>query len=200
MISITGSEALVRLLEQDDVRSVLDIGSGTGTHARMMREAGREVTTISLSPPADLIGDHAAFDFSGDPFDAIWASHVLEHQPDPGAFLRKCFADLRAGGVLAVTVPPPKHEIVGGHLSLWNTGLLLYHLVVAGFDCREARVSGCYADGPEFEPYNLSVIIRKVPAALPPLAFDKGDIERLAQFFPLPVRHGFDGRLAPIDW
>jgi SAM-dependent methyltransferase len=193
------SEALLRLMEYGDVRRVLDIGSGNGAHAAALRATGRDVTAISLQPPADLIGDYLALEVPG-PFDAIWASHVLEHQPNPGMFLWRCHGDLRDGGVLAVTVPPPKHEIVGGHMTLWNAGLLLYHLVVAGFDCREARVSGVYADAPGETPYNLSVIVRKVPAALPPLAFDSGDIERLAKFFPLPVRHGFDGRLAPVNW
>jgi SAM-dependent methyltransferase len=199
MIPPHGGEALDRLLAYADVRRVLDIGSGAGDQAAILRTAGREVTTVSMMPPADFVGDYIALELPG-AFDAIWASHVLEHQPNPGLFLRRCFDDLRIGGVLAVTVPPPKHEIVGGHLSLWNAGLLLYHLVVAGFDCRNARVSGCYANGPAYVPYNLSVIVRKVPAALPPLACDAGDIERLAEFFPLPVRQGFDGRLAPIDW
>ena len=60
---------------------------------------------------------------------------------------------LKEGGVLAITVPPLKNEIVGGHLSLWNSGILLYQLVVAGFDCREAIVKK-YG-------YNISVIVKK---------------------------------------
>lgn len=198
-----GGEALDRLLRAyPDALHILDIGSGPGLHAGLMRAAGREVVTISMLPPADYVGDYLGMPRSVRPLcDAIWASHVLEHQPDPGAFLRCCFADLRDDGVMAVTVPPPKHEIVGGHLSLWNAGLLLYHMVVAGFDCRNARVSGCYAGGPLGDvPYNISVIVRKVSAELPTLTFDSGDIERLAQFFPLPVQQGFDGRLLPINW
>jgi SAM-dependent methyltransferase len=200
-ITAFGSEPLVRLMEYDDVKRVLDIGSGAGTQARILRESGREVTTVSIIPPADFVGDYLSLMIPGDPWDAIWASHVLEHQPNPGLFLRHCHKDLRDGGVLVITVPPAKHNIVGGHLSLWNAGLLLYHLIVAGFDCRAARVSGCYVGGhDDGVPYNLSVIVRKVNAVLPPLVCDNGDIERLAQFFPLPARQDFDGRLAPINW
>lgn len=183
-------EALIRLLELQDVKTVIDIGSGDCAHAALMRDAGLTVTTVSLRPPADIVGDY--MDTRLGPADAIWASHVLEHMPDVGVFLAKCFDDLREQGVLAVTVPPAKHDIVGGHLSLWNAGLVLYRLILAGFDCRRARV-GKYG-------YNVSVIVRKQPALLPELAMDAGDIELLAQFFPLAVAQGFDGRLSNIDW
>ncbi len=132
------------------------------------------------------------------PFDCIWASHVLEHQPNVQQFLRKVFADLREGGVLAITVPPLKHQIVGGHLSLWNMGLLLYHLVLAGFDCREAR-------GKQYG-YNISVITPKISAAVPldELRFANGDIERLAEFLPknpgLEWRQSYRGDIAELNW
>jgi len=122
-------EALGRLLEYKDVHSVLDIGCGEQIHADIMREAGMDVTALSLTPPADLYGDYLDIGFD-EKFDAIWASHVLEHSPNPGHFLAKCFEDLRDGGVLAVTVPPAKHEIVGGHVTLWNEGLLLVNLIL----------------------------------------------------------------------
>jgi SAM-dependent methyltransferase len=200
MIAVRGSEALIRLLACRDVRRVLDVGSGIGDHARIMRSAGRQVVTVSLDPPADHVCDYVGNREIGGGFDAIWASHVLEHQPNVGAFLQQCFRDLRDDGVLAVTVPPAKPEIVGGHLTTWNAGLLLYNMILAGFDCREARVSGCYSSGPGYPPYNISVIVRKRQANLPKLRFDQGDIERLARFFPCPVHQGFDGNLDGIGW
>lgn len=184
-------QALSRFLALDHVRTVLDIGAGDNMQAQAMRAAGKQVTTVSLRPPADHIGDYLKASFEGG-FDGIWASHVLEHMPNAGAFLAKCFADLREGGVLAVTVPPAKHQIVGGHVSLWNEGLLLYRLILAGFDCRDARV-GVY-------DYNISVIVTKRLAVLPQLAMDAGDIERIAEFFPVPVAQGFDGRLGCLRW
>src|SRR5690348_15095447 len=171
--------------------TILDIGSGDGEHARGFEAAGCQVTTISLREPASIIGDYMTHEFA-EPFDCLWASHVLEHQPDCGAFLRKCYRDLKDGGTLAVTVPPRKDAIVGGHVSLWNAGLLLYRLILAGFDCKDASV---LAYG-----YNISVIVARRAAVLPALAMDEGDIERLAQFFPLPVRQGFDGNIQRINW
>ena len=184
------AEALERFRRFGDVRTVLDVGSGDGEQAELLRASGKSVTRVSLRPPADVLRDYMQTELG--PVDGIWASHVLEHMPDVGSFLGKCFNDLREGGVLAVTVPPAKHAIVGGHLSLWNEGLLLYRLVLAGFDCRQAQV-GVYG-------YNISVIVRKAPAELPALAMDAGDIERLADFFPVPVWQGFDGRCGNVAW
>lgn len=198
-VTYRGSEALYRLIRYRDVERVLDIGSGTGEQAEFMRSAGLDVTTISYEPPADIVGDFCKLHFE-EAYDAIWASHVLEHQPNVGVFLRKCFHLLRDDGVLAVTVPPAKPDIVGGHLTVWNAGLLLYNLIMAGFDCREARVSPVYSSGPGYPPYNISVIVRKREAVLPALRMDSGDIERLAEFFPIPVKQGFDGDLEGIRW
>lgn len=183
-------QALVRFAADAVVRSVIDIGAGDNEQALALRGAGKRVTTVSLRPPADVVADFMGTDLG--PVDGIWASHVLEHMPNVGAFLEKCFDDLRDGGLLAVTVPPAKHNIVGGHVSLWNEGLLLYRLILAGFDCRAARV-GVYG-------YNISVLVRKVPAALPALAMDGGDIERLARFFPIPVQQGFNGQIGNVRW
>jgi SAM-dependent methyltransferase len=198
--SVRGSEALRRLLGYRDIRHVLDIGSGAGEHAEIMRWFGREVCTLDLTPPADLVTDFMSWR-TDQRFDAIWACHVLEHQVNPGAFLKRCYDLLHPAGLLFVTVPPLKHDIVGGHVTLWNAGLLLYQLILAGFDCRQARV-GTYSSGPGYPPYNISAIVPRpeFSIALPPLKMDRGDIETLAPLFPVPVCHGFDGRLSDIAW
>ena len=165
-----------------EFNSVLDIGSGNGVHATHFRDLNKHVTTVSLEPPADYVGDYLGLEFGQ--HDLVWASHVLEHQPNVNLFLKKCFTD--CGRYFCVTVPPLKHQIVGGHVSLWNGGLLLYNLVLAGWDCSKAKV---ISDG-----YNLSVLVEKRQAALPQLSMDHGDIGRLAKFFPVPVDEGFDGR------
>ncbi|MEM7776459.1 MAG: methyltransferase domain-containing protein [Pseudomonadota bacterium] len=189
---LRGSEALERFIAYKDVSTVLDIGAGAGHQAAIMRNAGKSVTCISLCEPTDILVDYLNF-AAARHYDGIWASHVLEHQPNVGLFLKKCFSDLRDSGVLAVSVPPMKHNVVGGHLALWNAGLLIYNLVIAGFDCSEARV-GSY-------DYDISVIVRKKAATLPPdLQYDAGDIEKISHFFPVAVRQDFDGRLPDINW
>ena len=76
-----------------------------------------------------------------------------EHQVNPNLFLKKIFNDLKEGGVLAITVPPLKHEIVGGHVTLWNAGLTMYQLVLAGFNCKNISIKS-YG-------YNISVVLKK---------------------------------------
>ena len=91
-----------------------------------------------------------------------------------------------------ISVPPLRHNIVGGHVSLWNAGLLLYNLILAGFDCSEASVKQ-YG-------YDISVVVQKKEAILPELNYDHGDIEVLAKFFPMKVKQGFHGQLDEINW
>ena len=184
------NQCLDRFLQYSDIKTVLDIGSGDGEHAKLMTANGKKVTTISLIEPADIIGDYV--ELAVEKVDGIWLSHVLEHTLNPQIFLQKCFHDLRENGVLAVTVPPLKHNVVGGHVNLFNAGILLYRLILAGFNCKNARV-GSYG-------YNISVLVRKQFASLPILNMDHGDIEKLQEFFPIDVRQGFDGRLLNINW
>ena len=186
---MTARLALEKALTLDGVSSVLDVGSGQGLHASVFREVGKSVTTCDFKD-ADVIGNYLHLNMGK--FDLLWASHVLEHQVDPGRFLRKCYDDLNDNGWLCVTVPPAKDEIVGGHVTIWNEGLLLYNLILAGFDCSEAMV-GRYG-------YNISVIVRKKRFDMPDLVFDYGDIGTLKDYFPLDVEHGFNGNLGCINW
>lgn len=167
---------------------ILDIGSGDGEHARAMEQCDFQVQEIDIRQGRNYMAE----DFPPESFDGIWMSHILEHVLDVHAWLRKVHHDLKYGGLLAVTVPPAKHEIVGGHVSLWNAGLLCYRLILAGFDCSEAR-AGTYG-------YNISVIVRKSTIELPPLAMDNGDIERLAHFFPIPFAQNSRGDFANVRW
>ena len=186
---ILSKDALDKLLTYD-FQTVLDIGSGLGKHARILREHGKTVTTISLIPPADIVGDFMLADV--DKVDCIWASHVLEHQLNVNAFLKRCYELLKDDGILTITVPPLKHLVVGGHLNLFNAGTLLYNLILAGFDCRQAKVKS-YG-------YNISVIVRKTPLELPELVMDFDDIRTLIPYFPFPVVNIFDGQIEEHNW
>jgi len=190
----TAFEALAFIAETESINTVLDVGSGAGLHADYLRGNGKAVETVSFIPPADYVGDFMQLDIA-ERFDCVWASHVLEHQLDANAFLRKCKSNLKPGGVFAVTVPPMKPFIVGGHVSLWNAGLLLYNLIMAGFDCSQAKVK-TYG-------YNISVIVQNgdVPQEVfDSLHRDTGDIEKLADYFPMPVAQGFNGHIQAVNW
>ncbi len=139
-MSSTPYRALARLCKEA-TGSVLNIGdTADSPHSLQMKAAGLDVTTIGLLPEADIQADYNKKALGV--YDAIWCAHCLEHQRNVGSFLEKIFSELKDGGVLCVTVPPLKTNIVGGHLTLWNGGLLLYNLILAGFDCAKASIIG----------------------------------------------------------
>ena len=203
-------ECMRKFLTDYDFHTVLDIGCGEGLHSDILRQNGKHVFSLDYGKSPYLmrredkrniiIGDFMEYDFGALQFDAVWCSHVLEHQMDSHRFLCKVHQVLRENGVLAVTVPPLKHQIVGGHVSLWNAGLLLYHLILAGFDCSQAAVKK--------HGYNISVIVvRKTIDAVPKLIFDAGDITTIRPYLPEGLTYSenindvqFNGDLDELNW
>lgn len=196
---LKAAEALEKLLAAYEFRTVLDIGCGPGRHWERFRQAGKQVIGIDYVQMRQdvIVADYLQHEFA-EPFDCLWVSHVLEHQLNVHGFLKKLYRDLKPGGVLAITVPPLKQTIVGGHVTLWNAGLLLYNLILAGFDCKAAKVKR-YG-------YNISVIVSKSAAAIPyeQLHFCRHDMKLLAPFFPrhpqMRWEHGFRGDIAQLHW
>lgn len=186
---ITAQDGLKRFIKECNINSVgeiLDIGCGKNqTHANILRELGFIVSTNDFFPDATYEGKYTEINL-GRRFSGIWTAHVLEHQENIQLFLRKIYNDLNDGGILGITVPPLKHKIVGGHLNLFNKGLLLYHLILAGFDCRNA-LHKQYG-------YNITVIVKKRPIeCVLQLKYDSGDIDTISKYFPVQVKEGFVG-------
>ena len=165
--------------------TVLDIGSGAGLQTDAMTARGKSVTCIDKGGSIYfeknknlnvIVDDFNTHNFD-EQFDCVWCSHVLEHQLNVHNFLRKVHLCLKEGGILAITVPPMDNMICSGHVTYWNAGMLMYNLILAGFDCSGARV-GRYG-------YNISVILRKrTVRVLDKIAYDAGDIEKfLRQYF-----------------
>jgi SAM-dependent methyltransferase len=206
---ITAEQAIIKLIRDFDFVTVLDVGSGEGVHSRLFLEAGKAVTSLDYgdsiyfekcSEKQNVIRcDYYKF-IPDKVFDCVWASHVLEHQPNPNLFLKRIYNDLKPGGIAAITVPPLKNEIVGGHVNLYNAGLLLYQMVLAGFDCSNASVA-TYG-------YNISVIVCKpeIDLDLSMLSFDSGDINKISRYLPDSIcnlindKDLFNGDISSINW
>ena len=189
-----GDQAATKLIVDYSFNNVLDVGSGLKSSVwSLFDKNDKQVVRQDINPECnpDILGDFNSIEIDGQ-FDCVWCSHVLEHQLNVNHFLKKIFACLKDDGILGITVPPLKQEIVGGHVTVWNAGLLLYNLILAGFDCKDASVKS-YG-------YNISVIVKKKKAELPNLKFDSGDIKELTEFFPFNATEGFNGQIEEWNW
>ena len=169
---------------------IADIGSGRGDAAKYLKSCGHRVIEVDYGNDQVRFEDLNITNY----FDGVYCSHMLEHVRNVGAVLDKISRIVLPGGYICILVPPAKHNIVGGHLTLWNAGLLIYNLVRAHIDCSDARV--------RTYDYNVAVIARNNAAEYNDDALyeDNGDIEILAPFFPFPVQQGFDGRIEAHQW
>lgn len=192
---------MYKVLKNCDFNSVLDIGSGTGKHANEFEKNGKSVTRFdfgksrAFTPSSSVvIGDFVTHKFETK-FDLVWASHVLEHTPHTHEFLLQIMNVVKDGGFVAITVPPAKPQLVGGHVTLWTPALLIYRLVLAGFDCSDAEI---YIYG-----YNISVLVRakRTDIKLDELGWDLNDVTKLQKWFPPRMKNSIDGaRFGTVYW
>jgi SAM-dependent methyltransferase len=193
--SIDGALKFLEILSPNSL--ILDVGSGGHeAHSNMFREHGHIVETCDFHKNATYRGIFNDIEIP-QTFDGIWSAHCLEHQPNPHIFLKKIFNLLKEAGIVCVTVPPLKEQIVSGHINLYYPGLLLYQMVLAGFNCDEAKIKS-YG-------YNISIITEKKSFVMPKLNYDKPDLKTLREYFPLGLEwdssgRGFYGLIDEINW
>ncbi len=90
--------------------AILDVGSGDGWVKRWANEHGyRNVTSLDLVPPADVVGDVTRFreiGITAGSFDAVVAFEVVEH----GEFAPALHDLLKPSGLLLATTPVPSMD------------------------------------------------------------------------------------------
>jgi SAM-dependent methyltransferase len=108
-------DALIERIAPQPGWRVLDVGCNTGELTA--RLAAMQCQTLGLDTNADAVAlaqqrfPSLAFEAGTlnelleRDFDAIVASHVIEHLPDPGSFLRAARDHLRPGGHLVLATP-----------------------------------------------------------------------------------------------
>lgn len=186
-----------------DFKTVLDIGTGSNIEAiKFFINNGKIVHALDIACNIDFKHEHfytIEDEFLAHPFteqfDAVWASHILEHFQNTGLFLDKVYDVLNSNGIFFCIVPPHKTEIVGGHVTIgWNIGILMYNLILSGFDVRNGRFKKM--------GYNIAAFVRKRKGTreLPKLTHDFGDINRLADYFPRGFNERFEGDMEEWNW
>jgi len=96
-------------------KRILVVGSGQGLDALVYRWKGYDVTTFDIDNAfePDVTGSvHDLSQFDDRSFDAVVASHVLEHLPEP--FLDKALAEIARVGSAALVYLP----VHGRHLQI----------------------------------------------------------------------------------
>jgi SAM-dependent methyltransferase len=134
---------------------VLDVGSGTGSNLRMLRDLGfRRVVGLDRSAAAlrhcaskQLGGvqraDVCALPFRDASFDLVLATDVLEHVRDEARALAEIHRVLRPGGALVATVPAfmalwGRQDDVSHHLRRYRRDELVRGLAAGGFAVRRS--------------------------------------------------------------
>lgn len=112
------SSRRLRRIREDLGRTgrILDVGCGTGWLLTVAAEQGWEPTGVEVSPAAaqaarrdDRVTVHTGFleqaPLETGSFDAIVASHVIEHVPDPVGMLERMRSLMTEDGVLVLALP-----------------------------------------------------------------------------------------------
>lgn len=190
-----GNEALEYVLKNYAFCTVLDVGCGEGIQSNIFLEHGKNVTALDYGNSFYfkkrqnnndiklIIADINKYE-GNEVYDLVWCSAVLEHQLNPHSFLCKLHSLVKENGILAITVPSLDTQtfVHGGHVSLWNAGVLLYHLVLAGFDCSDAHIKR-YGG-------NISVVLEKRSVnVLDEIDYDRGDIRKLRKYLPVNIQY-----------
>jgi SAM-dependent methyltransferase len=146
---------------------LLEVGFGDGSTLVRMRDLGWNVVGIEADPVAvensrglgldTRLGGLNAQAFQDASFDAIYASHVLEHVHNPVGLLQECYRILKPGGVVVMITPniessghrrfratwmplhPPRH------LMLFSPGTVRTLAERAGFRGPRVRTTARYA-------------------------------------------------------
>ena len=117
---------------------ILDIGSGTGYFASMMKEAGWQVKGIEINEKARNFSA-SNFNLEVDPpdrittyesnsFDCITLWHVLEHFHDPFKYISEIYRLLKPGGVCVVALPNSSSYDAKSYKRFWAAWDVPRHL------------------------------------------------------------------------
>jgi 2-polyprenyl-3-methyl-5-hydroxy-6-metoxy-1,4-benzoquinol methylase len=132
---------------------IIECGCGFGLACEAMAAAGKEVTGIDLgisqAARAHAGGRYELIEGDWDSnqdllarecWDAVYSFAVLEHQDNPIQALHEWGQLVKCGGLLFLGVPAFSADAVQGHISTgWSIAQVTYCLVLAGWDCSQAR-------------------------------------------------------------
>jgi SAM-dependent methyltransferase len=186
-------------------KDVLEIGCGTGVHARLLAEAGANVTAVDLTPTAVELtrrrlahhglkadmreADAEQLPFPSAAFDFVWSWGVIHHSHDTTRAIAELARVLRPGGRLAFMV---YHR---NSITFWVNYVLIRGVLQGGL-LREGpdELANRWSDGVVARHYTR----RSLAAALDPYFADirTSVMGQIGEAVPLPAR--LRGRVAGL--
>jgi 2-polyprenyl-3-methyl-5-hydroxy-6-metoxy-1,4-benzoquinol methylase len=147
---------------------LLDVGCAAGALLLMLKSRGWKVRGVEISGPQAAYCRGRGLEVSSLPleescfpaqnFDAVLASHLIEHLNDPGNFVREAWRILKPDGRLYVTTPNINglqarlfgsawRSAIFDHLYLFSVKTLTLLLEGAGFTVEKVKTWGGLAAG-----------------------------------------------------
>jgi len=197
--SIPGrSHILNYLIQKYKFKTAIDVGCGKGDFFKYLndKKVNVEGTGIDMMDDKDLI--YKDFNYvncnfsnyeSDETYDLIFSSHTIEHNPDTESFIKNFFKLGDDKGLFCLIWPPPKPLIVGGHVHIFNLGLMLYNIIRTGIDCSKVEI---FKSG-----YNLCIMGEYKKIEIKELTYNRFEIDILKKYFPFNARQAFDGDNPP---
>ena len=191
-IGVSGAtECFQRFVNRFEFQTVLDVGCGMMPYKKIFKDK----KYLGMDMRKADYPDYVSFNFmsetetwpTDEKYDAVVSAHVVEHIQDTKRFIDKMVSLTAPGGKICIIWPKPKPNIVGGHVHVFNIGMMYYNIILTGQDCSKWQH---WSQG-----YSQVVMGEVSPVDLTPLKleYDKGDIEKLAKYFPFKVYQGFNG-------
>jgi 2-polyprenyl-3-methyl-5-hydroxy-6-metoxy-1,4-benzoquinol methylase len=150
-------------------RTFLDIGCATGMLVESMKNSGWDARGVDLCRESAeygtahrgiriLVGTLEEAAFPAESFSVVHFSHLIEHVPDPRAFLREVHRVLRPGGFAVITTPNVDgfqarlfrqqwRSAIADHLTLFTRKTLDRMIRETGFDVQRTVTWGGLAVG-----------------------------------------------------
>lgn len=154
-------ERALRSYVEGDLKVVVDVGTADGLMLEDLQRRLKPQMSLGIDRGLELLrargsassvsrayADALYLPVKTSSADAVVATAVIEHVPDPDAMLEECARVLRQGGVLVMTTPHPFWEhlasVVGhlkeaGHYKTFDTAELLPMLENKGFQIVEKK-------------------------------------------------------------
>lgn len=187
------------LIPFDELRGkeVLEIGCGTGVHARLLAAAGARVTAVDLTPTAVELtrrrlelarldadvreADAESLPFADGSFDFVWSWGVIHHSESTDRVIAEIARVLRPGGRLALMV------YNRNSITFW-VDYVLYRGVVRGGLLREGpdELANRWSDGVIARHYTRASLTRALEPAFE--AIETRVMGQMSEAVPLPRR------------